>query len=292
MLGAVTGELGHTRSEESHPAQVVSHFHLPILGPVLSLIPISDANPTRRFPLVTVGLILLNIIAFFRQPFGGQHALDRFFFQQAPVPCQLPDRCPEGVQFGAQFVVDIPQRGLTSFLVAVLVSTFLHAGLLHIAGNMLFLWVFGNNVEDHLGRVKFLSFYLLGGIVAAMAHVLWALKDLPCTNQDFGACVPAVGASGAVAAVMGAYLLLYPRARVNVLFPIFIFFTVIQMSAFAVLGLWFVYQFLIAAQEAVRATGVAWMAHVGGFVFGLVAIFLLGGRPHRAARIWPEELRY
>jgi membrane associated rhomboid family serine protease len=247
---------------------------------VLSLIPISDANPTRRFPVVTVGLIIANIIAFFWQSTSARGAgLDRFFFEQAPVPCQLADRCPDGVQLTAQMVVEIPQRGLVSFLVAIVVSTFLHAGLLHIAGNMLFLWVFGNNIEDHLGRVKFLVFYLLGGIAAAMAHVLWTLKDLPCTNDSFGACVPAVGASGAVAAVMGAYLLLFPRARVNVLVPIVIIFTVIQMSAFAVLGLWFLYQFLIAAQETVGATGVAWMAHVGGFVFGLVAIYLLGGRP-------------
>jgi membrane associated rhomboid family serine protease len=167
---------------------------------------------------------------------------------------------------------------LTSFLIAVVVSTFLHAGLLHIAGNMLFLWIFGNNIEDHLGKVKFLLFYLLGGVVAAMAHVLWAAKDLPCTNESFSGCVPAVGASGAVAAVMGAYMLLFPRARVRVLVPIFIFF-MMQLPAIAVLGLWFLYQFAIGAQEATGATEVAWMAHVGGFVFGLAAIFLLGGRP-------------
>jgi membrane associated rhomboid family serine protease len=219
----------------------------------------------------------VNVIAFLREPLTrGDIALTRFFYEQAPVPCQLIDRCVEG----------IVERSLSSFLVAVIVSTFLHASLLHIGGNMLFLWIFGNNIEDHLGRVKYLFFYLAGGIVAAMAHVLWALRVVPCTEQNFGACVPAVGASGAVAAVMGAYLLLYPRARVNVLLPIFIIFTVVQMSAFAVLVLWFLYQFLIAAQEFAGPSGVAWMAHVGGFVFGLVGIYLLGGRPHAPPQTW------
>ena len=250
------------------------------------LIPISDANPTRRFPFVTVGLILVNVIAFFREPFAqGQSALDRFFFEQAPIPCQLADRCPEAVQLAQNLTVDIPQRTLTSFLVAALISTFLHANLLHIAGNMLFLWVFGNNVEDHLGRVKYLVFYLLGGMAAAMAHVLWSAKDLPCTHDAFGACVPVVGASGAVAAVMGAYILLFPHARVRVLVPMFIFF-MMQLPAMAVLGLWFLYQFLIGAQAASGATEVAWMAHVGGFVFGLIGIFVLGGRPQPRASPW------
>jgi membrane associated rhomboid family serine protease len=131
--------------------------------------------------------------------------------------------------------------------------------------------VFGNNVEDFLGSARYLVFYVLGGFAASFAHVVTHADD----------AIPTVGASGAVAAVMGAYLVLFPRARVNVLVPIIFIWTVIQMSAFAVLGLWFVYQFLIGAQEAAGATQVAWLAHVGGFVFGVVAIYLLGGRPHR-----------
>ena len=258
---------------------------------MLSLIPISDANPTRRFPVVTVGLIALNVVSFLRQPFGDGLALNRFFFTEAPVPCQLPDRCPDVVQIAADASVAIPSRGLSSFLWAVLVSTFLHANLLHIGGNMLFLWVFGNNVEDHLGRVKYLIFYLAGGIAAALAHVLWTLRDIPCTSESYGACVPAVGASGAVAAVMGAYLLLFPRARVNVLVPIFIIFTVIQMSALAALGVWFLYQFLIGLQELAGPSGVAWMAHVGGFVFGFVVVVLLGGRPQRPPPAWQGNSR-
>ncbi|CAN5521112.1 rhomboid family intramembrane serine protease [soil metagenome] len=235
---------------------------------MLSLIPISDANPTRRFPIVTVGLIVANIVAFLQEPsLGSSPAADRYFFANAPSPCQLSDSCPTDFP--------IPQRGLASFLMAVLMSMFLHAGILHIAGNMLFLWVFGNNVEDFLGSAKYLLFYLLAGFAASFAHILTHLDD----------AVPTVGASGAVAGVMGAYLVLFPRARINVLVPIFFFFSIIQMSAFAVLGLWFLYQFLIAAQEAAGATQVAWMAHVGGFVFGVIGIFVMGGRPHRPSPV-------
>lgn len=249
---------------------------------MLSLIPISDANPTHRKPFVTIGLILGNLYMFFQQPdFGRGAAATRYFVQNAPIPCQLPADCPAGFAAGVigPQQVAIPERPLTSFLVATLVSIFLHAGFLHIGGNMLFLWVFGNNVEDHLGHVKFLLFYLTGGVVAALAHVFTHLDSV----------LPAVGASGAVAAVMGAYIVLFPRARVNVLVPIFIIFTVVQLSAIVVLGLWFLYQFLIGAQEFSGATEVAWMAHVGGFVFGAIGIFALGGRPHRPRSRWERR---
>jgi membrane associated rhomboid family serine protease len=248
---------------------------------VLALIPISDANPTRRFPIVTLILIALNVVVFFGvQPdFGEGLRGNVYFVEEAPIPCQLQDSCKEFLVVQTSQGpggIPIPERTLGSFLTAAVFSTFLHAGWLHIIGNMLFLWIFGNNVEDYLGRVKFLIFYLLGGLAATFAHVLTHL----------GSDSPGVGASGAVAAVMGAYLLLFPRARVNVLVPIFFFLTVIQMSAWAVLGVWFLYQFVYAYQEATIATGVAWMAHVGGFVFGLVAIYLLGGRPHQLQPQW------
>jgi membrane associated rhomboid family serine protease len=244
----------------------------------LSLIPISDTNPARRKPFVTLGLIALNVIAFFQTPgLGTDLAGARYFIKNAPIPCQLQDICPAQV-----FGIGIPERGLGAFLFSVLFSTFLHAGLLHLLGNMLFLWIFGNNVEDHLGHVRYLVFYLLGGVAAGFGHIATHLSEP----------IPSVGASGAVAAVMGAYILLYPRARVNVLVPIFFFFTVVQLPAFAVLGLWFLYQFLIGAQEISGATEVAWMAHVGGFVFGLIAVFLLGGRPQRPPPHWGPEWRY
>jgi rhomboid family protein len=250
----------------------------PILGGVFtSLIPISDLNPTRRFPAVTIGLIVANVLAFLllEPNFGNGPKASEYFFEAAPVPCQVQDSCPAGVRFQdetGQIVaqVEIPNRDLLSFLSAILLSTFLHAGFLHIAGNMLFLWVFGNNIEDFLGPVKYLLFYLLGGIAASLAHVFTHLSSI----------APSVGASGAVAAVMGAYLVLFPRARVRTL-VIFFLITMIELSAMVVLGIWFVYQIVLGAQEASGATSVAWMAHVGGFVFGVIAIYLLGGRPQQ-----------
>ena len=258
---------------------------------MLQLIPISDVNPTRRFGILTVAFIILNLLAFIQEPgFGIGSGATPYFFANAPIPCQLVGTCPVGEVADG---IRIPDVTMLAFLKSVVFSTFLHAGPLHLIGNMLFLWVFGNNIEDFLGRVKFVAFYLIGGIAASFAHILWVLMTSAdrCTNSDFAACIPSVGASGAVAAVMGAYLLLYPRARVNVLVPIFIIWTVIQMSAVTVLGIWLVMQFLIGSQELSGATEVAWMAHVGGFVFGLVAILLLGGRPHRPRSAWEPGYR-
>lgn len=244
---------------------------------MLSLIPISDANPTRRFPVVTVLLIILNIAAFFQTPglgMGAEAAV--YFYENAPLPCQIESRCPEGVEFGRGGpVVEIPKRTIPELLGSIVFSTFLHGGFMHIAGNLLFLWVFGNNIEDFLGHIKYLLFYLAGGIAASLAHMYTHLDDV----------IPSVGASGAVAAVMGAYLLLYPRAKVRVL-VLFILITMIELSAVVVLIMWFIYQFFIGAQELSGATEVAWMAHVGGFVFGFVGIWLLGGRPHRPPPGW------
>ncbi len=247
----------------------------------MSLIPISDANPTRRTPIVTLALIALNIFFFIQTPGWGMTGESSvYFIENAPMPCQLEDECPAGFEGGGQTVL-IPERTFVEYLGSILFSTFLHGGFLHLAGNLLFLWVFGNNVEDYLGRIKYLLFYLAGGIAASFAHILTHLDDY----------IPSVGASGAVAAVMGAYILLYPRARIRVLVPIFIFFMT-TMSALTVLGLWFFYQFLIGAQELSGATEVAWMAHVGGFVFGFIAILALGGRPQRLRPTWQPQWRY
>lgn len=251
---------------------------------MLGLIPISDVNPTRRKPIVTLVLIALNVFVFFfvEPGMGTDLEATRYFFQEAPIPCQLQSECPPQVSFGPGTSVEIPEPGLGGFLVSMIFSTFMHAGLLHIGGNMLFLWIFGNNVEDHLGPIRFLIFYLAGGLAASFAHVLTHMNDV----------IPSVGASGAVAAIMGAYILLFPHARVKVLVPIFFIFTVVQMSALAVLGIWFLYQFLIGYQEVSGATEVAWMAHVGGFVFGVAAMFLIGGRPGPAPPRWHPGWRY
>jgi membrane associated rhomboid family serine protease len=249
------------------------------------VIPISDANPTKRFPVVTVMLILANLfVFFFVQPgFGQDREAQAYFIDHAPVPCQIQDDgCPNQlIQFGEDGPVKrLPDRTFPQFLGSILLATFMHAGFLHIGFNMLFFWVFGNNIEDYLGRVKYLIFYLLGGFASGFAQVL--------THQTGDASlVPAVGASGAIAAVMGAYIVLYPRARVNVLLIVVIFFTVVQLSAVLVLGIWFVLQFFTS-----EGSNVAWVAHVGGFVFGALGILVLGGRPQRPAPSWSPEWRY
>jgi len=278
----------------------------PILIAVLSLIPIHDANPTQRKPLLTLGFIVLCVVAWLQTPgLGGNSESLEYFYAHAPVPCQaLEDRCPDEVSLGTdstgrELTIEVDDPSTGPFIFSMLFSTFLHGGLLHLAGNMVFLWVFGNNIEDNLGHIRYGLFYLLGGLAASAANVLWALRDVSdACLQNAAACesiqpyVPSVGASGAVAAVMGAYIVLFPRARVRTL-VIFFFITVIEMSAFAVLALWFVYQFIIAAQElAGEANEVAWMAHVGGFVFGAIAIFLLGGRPRRRQTSWQTDWRY
>lgn len=173
--------------------------------------------------------------------------------------------------------VEVVDLEAPPFWATVLTSMFLHGGWLHIVGNMLFLWVFGCNVEDRLGKLRFLLFYLLAGATAVYAQAL----------LDTGATEPTIGASGAIAGVLGAYLLLYPRARVLTLVFIIFFVTVIEIPALVLLGLWFLLQFLPAVGDlatpdvASQGGGVAYLAHVGGFVFGLATIrlFLLGRRP-------------
>jgi membrane associated rhomboid family serine protease len=237
---------------------------------VLALIPISDSNPTRRFPIMTITIIVLNVLVFFlvEPDFGQSCRAENYFARQAAVPCQV-NSCPTiPVQYcQGHAPVHIPQKGAIAFLGAMIFATFLHSGFLHIGGNMLFFWIFGNNIEDFLGRIRFVIFYLLGGLAAGLAQVATHLHGID-------RLIPAVGASGAIAAVMGAYLVLFPKARIRVLVPIFIVFTMVQLSAYIVLGLWFVFQFFTGADS-----GVAWMAHVGGFIFGVIAIYLLGGRP-------------
>jgi membrane associated rhomboid family serine protease len=151
---------------------------------------------------------------------------------------------------------------------------FMHGGFLHIAGNMLFLWIFGNNIEDSMGRVRFVVFYLLGGVVALLAQ----------TAIDPSSTVPTIGASGAVAAVLGGYALLYPRARVVTLVLIIFFITFIELPALLVLGLWVAFQVVSGladlAQPVAQGGGVAYFAHIGGFVFGLLLIKLFANRVH------------
>jgi membrane associated rhomboid family serine protease len=240
------------------------------------MLPLRDENPTSRVAFVTIALIAACVfVFFFVQPSGrtsvrGEQAESdtAFTVEHAAIPCEVvqgrPLKVDElrrtflGNDLDACTPGDRSPEGFPNKQVyfALLVSMFMHAGLLHIGGNMLFLWVFGNNIEDRFGPILYLVFYLVGGIVATFGHIA----------IDPNSTVPLVGASGAVAAVMGAYLVLYPRHRVHSLIfipPFFVFFR--PLRAWLLLGFWFGSQFLIDP-----TSGVAWAAHVAGFVFGVM----------------------
>jgi membrane associated rhomboid family serine protease len=237
------------------------------------LIPLKDDIPTRRTPVITIALIALNVIVYFAFEQGllglGDVGNERVIDFGA-IPSEITDPGSHATP-GDQ----------PSFLITIFTSMFLHGSLLHLGGNMLFLWIFGNNVEDSMGRVTFVIFYLLSGLAALGLQV--------ATDPD--SMVPTVGASGAIAGVLGAYARLYPRARVVTLVFIVIIFTVVTLPALLVLGLWFLLQLLPAFSEPINGAGggVAYFAHIGGFLFGVLAIKLFANNVHedydRAHRI-------
>jgi membrane associated rhomboid family serine protease len=227
--------------------------------------PLRDNIPTERFPWVTVALILANaVVYFFFQdallglPKGGEGG-DWPVSQYAFIPCELVDAKPCATAPGG------PPASLT-----ILTSMFMHGSILHIGGNMLFLWIFGNNVEDAMGRVRFLAFYLLAGLAAT------ALQTIVTVVGGMDANVANIGASGAVAGVLGAYLVLFPRARVVTVVFIVFFFTILELPAIFFLGVWIVQQVLFGYFDLSDPTGngggVAYFAHIGGFLFGVVAV--------------------
>lgn len=240
------------------------------------MLPLHDDNPGRTTPILTWLIIAACIAAYLVwQPTPTKDTDEdaRFYYENAVIPCEVLEGRPLSMRelrstfdLGDQSSCDIggdnrsdPRFPDKNVWLSVVVSMFLHGSLLHIGGNLLVLWVFGNNVEDVLGKVGFLAFYLVGGVVATMAHVL--------LNPD--STTPLVGASGAIAAVMGAYLVFFPRARVRTLvFMIIIAFP--RIPAAVMLGIWFALQFVTDPNA-----GVAWAAHVGGFVFGVVVALLV-----------------
>jgi rhomboid family protein len=229
--------------------------------PSTSLIPIRDDNPTRMFASVTATLIGINVLVWLIEPSLGQGnspALQAFFYRWGVVPAELTSN----QLIGGPLCGGVCKIGPPWY--AIVTAMFLHAGFLHLAGNMLFLWVFGNNIEDTLGKVKFVLFYLVCGIAATVTHVAF----------DPNSLLPTVGASGAVAGMLGAYIVLFPRARVTTILPIFFFWQFIQLPAMVVLGYWFVSQFFIGlSQRGSPVGGVAWMAHVGGFITGAALMY-------------------
>jgi membrane associated rhomboid family serine protease len=215
------------------------------------MIPIRDENPTRRVPVVTIALIAINAAVFLYQFIQLPDAQREFVYTFGAIPLLLT----RDFHLLPQFPTHWP---------SLISSMFLHGGFLHLGGNMLYLWIFGNNIEDHLGRVRFVFFYVLCGIVAALTHTL----------SDITSAVPMIGASGAISGLLGAYLLLYPRANVVVLIWFFFFLRFIRIPAFIVLGLWFVMQ--LPGTLTGASSGIAFFAHIGGFIFGLATIKLMG----------------
>jgi membrane associated rhomboid family serine protease len=228
------------------------------------MIPLRDTIPSHSFPATTVLFIALNVLAFLYELSLGR-ALDAFVMQYGAVPLRF-------ILAGRMEEVSTVERFLPLFT-----SMFLHGGWLHLGGNMLYLWVFGDNVEDRLGHVGFLLFYLACGLAAALTQIY-----IHPTSK-----VPMVGASGAVAGVLGAYLILFSHSRVLALIPILFFFQVVELPALLFLIFWFLMQFLngaVAITAAPYSTGgVAWWAHIGGFVSGMALGFLF---PKRKRQLW------
>lgn len=219
------------------------------------MLPLRDNVPTRRFPVVTVALIAVNVLVWVVYQLPDLNgSVDELAFH----PCEVEDSCPTVGQ-------DWPLTALTSM--------FMHGSWAHLLGNMLFLWIFGNNVEDALGHVRYLLFYLAGGIVATAAQTFVTLA----WGSEQDGTIPHVGASGAVSAVLGAYLLLLPHAKVLTL----IFFVIREVPAIVFLGIWFLFQLIDGSAALVHPQeggGVAFFAHIGGFFFGFLLVKLVQQR--------------
>jgi membrane associated rhomboid family serine protease len=226
------------------------------------MIPLRDINPTYRFPLVTVAIIGLNVAVYLLEllyQVSGQ--LDRFFLSYAVIPYELTRG------------VDLPPPSLHPAFLTIFTAMFMHSGFLHISGNMLYLWIFGNNVEDDMGPVRFLVFYLVCGTAATVAQV--AVSP--------GSRVPNIGASGAIAGVLAAYLIMHPRAQVETLLFLGYFIRIIRLPAIIVLGFWIVIQLFqgVLSLGVAQTGGVAWFAHIGGFITGLVLVNVFRQRQRR-----------
>jgi membrane associated rhomboid family serine protease len=235
------------------------------------MIPLKDDVPSESVPYITVGLIGLNVLAFLYQVSigmgGDPRASEAIVFEFGATPCRLTGACSVPGEF-------------PSPIATVFTSMFLHGGLLHVGGNMLYLWIFGDNVEDTLGHGRYLALYVAAGVAAAAAQVAVHPRS----------SVPMIGASGAVSGVLGAYLLLFPFAGVHMLLVFGFFVRVVRWPALAVLGFWIIIQalsgfltFSAAAWGGGEAGGTAWFAHIGGFLAGMALLFLI--RPSRVGRL-------
>jgi membrane associated rhomboid family serine protease len=226
------------------------------------MIPLRDTNPSRTVPFITYALIAANLMVFLYEFSLPERLLTALIFEYGVIPARL------------LYDVSVGDIGLLT-LRPLLISMFLHGGWLHLLGNMLFLYIFGDNVEDRFGHGRFLFFYIIAGIAAALTQVVIN----PASEM------PMVGASGAIAGVLGAYVLMFPTARVVTLIPVFIFFfPIVELPAFVFLGVWFLMQMLsglLSLGIAADAGGVAWWAHIGGFATGAILMPFLRRRSWR-----------
>jgi len=226
------------------------------------MIPLRDNNPRHGFPIVTLTLILANCAVFFREVAASEAALNAMFESYALIPART-----------TAFFAGRPVPA-SEALFPFLTSMFLHGGWMHLIGNMWFLWIFGDNVEDRTGRLRYLLLYFASGLAGAVGHVLFSANS----------AVPTVGASGAIAGVMGAYMVTFPHARILTLVPIIFFLTTVEIPAFLILLYWLVLQFFSGAASLgadASQGGVAWFAHVGGFMMGIPLMLLLRRRTRR-----------
>ncbi len=239
------------------------------------MFPLRDENPTTLFPIFTIAIVFANVVVWILVQGGGVSvsALSDSVCRFGAIPAEIM-----GQTGGYRGVQLSPGSGPCEFggytVVTLFTSMFLHGGWLHLLANMWFLWLFGNNIEDSMGHLRFVVFYVLVGLLAGLAHVLSAP----------GSAIPTVGASGAISGLMGAYLVLYPRVRIKTLFFFIVFFRVIPVPAWLVLLYWFALQLLSGVMAPPQGGGVAFWAHVGGFIAGVVLVKLFENRQLVAAR--------
>src|SRR3990167_4441506 len=212
------------------------------------MIPLKDDNPTRSFPFVTIIIITVNTFIYVYQLALGPRAEELFVLRAGAIPYEITH------------FLDIYPKAILQPPLTLFTAMFVHGGLLHVGGNMLYLWIFGDNIEDRLGHFRFIIFYILTGLIASLAHIIM----MPDSK------IPMIGASGAIAGILGAYFLLYPRAHVRTLVFFFFFVDIVKIPALIFLGLWFAFQLLSSG----AGSGIAWYAHIGGFIGGVALIKL------------------
>jgi membrane associated rhomboid family serine protease len=224
------------------------------------MIPLRDDNPTTITPFVTIALIAANVVVFFYQMSLGPEVAQRFVYAFAAIPAVIVG----SRELPAAVEVLPPAMTLVT-------SMFLHGSIMHLGGNMLYLWIFGNNIEEAMGHARYVVFYLVAGMLASAAHIV----------ANLNSTIPSLGASGAISGVLGAYLLLYPRAQVLTLIPLGFLMRLMYIPAGFALGIWFLLQLLSGSMSGGQGGGVAWWAHIGGFVAGMALVGLFKRRSVR-----------